>query len=73
MTGIEVILRQALADFPRRDPDNRVLIRIVLRIAAEHLDAESPLLQALQLVIDGMLHHEAQKQRTPLARMEAGA
>lgn len=73
MAGIEVILRQALADFPGGAADDGVLVGIVMRIAVENGDPQSTLLQAIQAALESLLHHVPQKHRTPLAGMEMGA
>jgi hypothetical protein len=59
MSGFEIILRQALADFARGGANNRVLVCIVLRIPLEYLDSQGALFQAFKAILTGLFHHIA--------------
>ena len=56
-----VVLGQPLADLARGAPHNRVLVRVVIRIAVEHFDSDRPLLQGVDPPLGRLLHHVTQE------------
>src|SRR5689334_11147727 len=67
---VVVVLCQALANFIRLHPDDRVSRRIVSQLATEQTDSEGPLLQVVLMACQSLFHHEAQEFTAPLARAE---
>ena len=61
MARLLVILGQPLSHFPCSDTHHWILVCIVLRRALEYFDSERSLLQTLDVVVTGVLHHIAKE------------
>ena len=61
MGWILIILCHAFANFRGRDADNWIGGCVVLRIAAENFNSQSPFLDALRFPSQSLFHHKAEK------------
>src|SRR3989442_9620112 len=68
--GLQVVLREPLADFAGGASDHWILISIVLRVSLEYFDSKNALFETLKVVVTGMLNDVAEEKRTSLARAE---
>ena len=68
-----IVLRQPLANFPRRDTHHGIRGRIVIRVLAEDIDGNRALLQFRGRTAQLLFHHVAQKRGIPLAVAKRGA
>ena len=66
--GLQVVLREPLADLAGGASDHWILIRIVLRVSLEYFDSQNALFETLKVVVTGMLNDVAEEKRTSLAR-----
>ncbi len=70
MPWFMVVLRDSLADLSRGGSNNRIEIRIVMRIAGEYLDSQGPLFKLSRVARKRMLHHVSQHARIAAAMLE---
>ena len=68
--GLEVVLREPLADLAGGASDHWILISIVQRVSFEYFDSQNALFETLRVVVTGMLNDVAQEKRAFLARAE---
>lgn len=68
--GLQVILREPLANLAGGASNHWVLIRIVLRVSLEYFNSQNPLFETFRVVVAGMLDDVAQEKRAFLARSE---
>ena len=73
MTGLLIILRNALANFARRDPDDGVEGRIIVGALAEDLNPNGALLQQFPLAIQSRVNDVAEEGGETAAMAEVGA
>ena len=73
MGRVQIILRQTLPDCGGGTANYRILVGVVIGIAVEHRNTEGSFLEAVEMVICGLLDYIAQESGTPLARSELRA
>ena len=59
--GFSVVLYQLLANFPGFDADHRIVSRIVIDRAPEHLGPNHPLSQGIDLAFQSMFNDQLEK------------
>lgn len=65
--GLQIVLREPLADLAGCASDHWILISIVLRVSLEYFDSQNALFETLKVVVTGMLNDVAQEKRAFLA------
>lgn len=68
-----VVLADPLPDLGCHDSHNRIITRVISRVAPEDLNPQGAFFQAVGLSVEGVLDNEAKKRRVFLAVPEAGA
>jgi hypothetical protein len=68
--GLLIILRDPLPNFGGRGPDDRIEVRVVVRVAAEDLDSQGPFFQFPWVSIQRTLYDIAEKSGIPLTVLE---
>ena len=65
--GLQIVLREPLADLTGCASDHWILISIVLRVSFEYFDSQNALFETLEVVVSGVLNDVAQEKRAFLA------